>query len=102
SRHTKGRVSLRVRAPGSRCDSHRIWKPLQIPSTGSPWRAASTSGSITGENRRIAAQRALLVPQRHGLGADQADGAGGVAVVERAGEGDDADPGGHQTSTRTA
>ena len=57
SRQTKCRPALRVSAPGSRCASHSTWKPLQMPSTGSPARAAATSSAITGENRAIAPQR---------------------------------------------
>ena len=57
SRQTNLRWSLRISAPGSRCDSHRIWKPLQMPSTGIPRPAASTTSVITGENREIAPQR---------------------------------------------
>ena len=51
------RPALRVSAPGSRCASHRIWKPLQMPSTGRPDRAAGTSSAITGANRAMAPQR---------------------------------------------
>src|SRR6185312_10048764 len=43
-------------------------------------------------DRRDAAERALLVPQRHGLGAGQLEAAQRVAVAVRAGEDDDADP----------
>ncbi len=57
SRHTNLRWSLRISAPGSRCDSQRIWKPLQMPSTGIPRWAASTTSAITGENREMAPQR---------------------------------------------
>jgi hypothetical protein len=57
SRQTKCRWSFLTIAPGSRCDSHRIWKPLQIPSTGSPPRAASTTLTIIGANREIAPAR---------------------------------------------
>ena len=57
SRHTNVRTSLRISAPGSRCVSQRIWKPLQMPSTGMPPRAASTTSVITGANRAIAPQR---------------------------------------------
>ena len=38
------------------------------------------------------AQVVLAVPQRDGLGTTEQDRAPGVDVVERAGEGDDADP----------
>ena len=57
SRQPNLRWSLRISAPGSRCDSHRIWKPLQMPSTGSPRPAAATTSVITGANREIAPQR---------------------------------------------
>ena len=46
-----------VSAPGSRCASQRIWKPLQMPSTGSPARAAGISSPITGENLAMAPHR---------------------------------------------
>jgi hypothetical protein len=39
------------------------------------------------------------VPQRDGLGSGEADRALGVAVVERAGEGDDPDASGHSTTS---
>ena len=51
------RWSLRISAPGSRCDSQRIWNPLQIPRTGRPPRAAGTSSSMTGAKRAMAPQR---------------------------------------------
>ena len=51
------RPAFLVSAPGSRCASQRIWKPLQMPSTGSPARAAGISSAITGENLAIAPQR---------------------------------------------
>ena len=57
SRQTNLRWSLRISAPGSRWDSQRIWKPLQMPSTGIPRPAASITSVITGENREIAPQR---------------------------------------------
>ena len=57
SRQTNLRWSLRISAPGSRCDSQRIWKPLQMPSTGSPPWAADTTSVITGAKREIAPQR---------------------------------------------
>ena len=55
--HTNFIRSLRTSAPGSRCDSQRIWKPLQIPSTGRPCSAPATISVISGENREIAPQR---------------------------------------------
>ena len=57
SRHTNLRWSLRIRAPGSRWDSQRIWKPLQMPSTGIPLLAASTTSVITGAKREMAPHR---------------------------------------------
>ena len=57
SRLRKCRCALRTSAPGSRCASHSTWKPLQMPSTGRPPRAASTIDAITGANRAIAPQR---------------------------------------------
>ena len=51
------RPAFLVSAPGSRCASQRIWKPLQMPSTGSPALAAGISSPITGENLAIAPQR---------------------------------------------
>ena len=49
--------SLRIRAPGSRWASVRIWKPLQMPSTGMPLLAASITSCITGAKRAMAPQR---------------------------------------------
>ncbi len=109
---------MRISAPGSRCDSHSTWKPLQMPSTGSPPFAASTSGAhdrgepgdrpaaqvvavgeATGQDDGVdAVQVGVAVPQRDGLAAGDADGARGVAVVERAREGDDPDP--HAVTSR--
>ena len=57
SRQTNFRWSLRISAPGSRWDSHRIWKPLQMPSTGIPRPAQATTSVITGAKREIAPQR---------------------------------------------
>ena len=57
SRQPNLRWSLRISAPGRRWDSHRIWKPLQMPSTGIPFCAAATTSVITGANRAIAPQR---------------------------------------------
>ena len=51
------RWSLRISAPGSRWDSQRIWKPLQMPMTGIPRPAASITSVITGEKREMAPQR---------------------------------------------
>ena len=55
--HTNVRPALPCSAPGSRCASHRIWNPLQMPSTGSPSCAAATTESITGAKRAIAPAR---------------------------------------------
>ncbi len=57
SLQTNLRWSLRISAPGSRCDSQRIWNPLQMPSTGSPCSAAATTSVITGANREMAPHR---------------------------------------------
>ena len=57
SLQTKVRTSLRINAPGSRWASQRIWKPLQIPSTGMPAFACLVTSAITGANREIAPQR---------------------------------------------
>jgi GMP synthase-like glutamine amidotransferase len=57
SLQTNLRWSLRISAPGSRWDSQRIWKPLQIPRTGRPLPAASITSVITGENREMAPHR---------------------------------------------
>ena len=45
--------------PGSRCDSVRIWKPLQMPSTGSlaSELAASMILDISGAKREMAPAR---------------------------------------------
>ena len=45
------------RAPGKRCDSQRIWKPLQTPKTLPPACANSITLCIIGLNRAIAPQR---------------------------------------------
>ena len=112
SRRTKCWWALRISPPGSRWASTSIWKPLQMPRTGH-----ALGGGILhlGHDRRergdraraqvvavaeaarqhegvdALAGRAIAVPQRDRLGAGDADGALRVAVVERAGEGDDAD-----------
>ncbi len=49
--------SLRTSAPGSRCDSHSTWKPLQMPRTGIPPSAARTTSVMTGAKRAMAPQR---------------------------------------------
>ncbi len=57
SRQTKCSPALRTSAPGSSPASQRIWKPLQMPRTGMPRCAASTTSTITGANRAIAPAR---------------------------------------------
>ena len=59
SRHMKFRWSFLIIEPGSRCDSVRIWKPLQMPSTGSlaSELAASMILAISGANRAMAPAR---------------------------------------------
>ena len=57
SRQMKSPWSLRTRPPGSRWDSTRIWKPLQMPSTGIPALAASMTSLMIGERAAIAPQR---------------------------------------------
>src|SRR5690606_36806518 len=49
-------------------------------------------------DRVDALQVAVAVPQRHRLGTGEPHGALSVAVVERSGEGDDADASGHQAT----
>ena len=56
-RQTKRRSLLGSSAPGSRPASQRIWKPLQMPSTGPPSLANAMTDSITGEKRAIAPAR---------------------------------------------
>ena len=53
----KLRPRLRISAPGSRPDSQRIWKPLQMPITSPPSRAKRTMLSMTGEKRASAPAR---------------------------------------------
>ena len=51
-------------------------------------------GEATGDDDGVdTVQVGVLVPQGHGLRARDLNRAGGVAVVERAGEGDDSDAG---------
>ena len=51
-------------------------------------------GEAAGDDDRVdAVQVGVLVPQGHGLGTGDFNRAGGVAVVEGAGEGDDSDAG---------
>ena len=49
--------ALRINAPGSRPASVSTWKPLQMPSTGTPLPAASITARITGERAAIAPER---------------------------------------------
>jgi hypothetical protein len=57
SRQMKWRLALRIRAPGSRPASVRIWKPLQTPSTATPRPAESATARITGDRAAIAPER---------------------------------------------
>ncbi len=57
SRQTKLPASLRISPPGSRCASVSIWKPLQMPSTGTPRSAASTTSRMIGANAAMAPAR---------------------------------------------
>ena len=111
SRQTNFWWSLRIRAPGSRCDSQSTWKPLQMPEHRQP---APGGLDHLGHHRREAGDRAaaevvavgeparqhdgvhpaqvvVAVPEGHDVRTAQADRPAGVDVVERAGEGDDAD-----------
>src|SRR5678816_362521 len=54
---TKESPALRISAPGSRCASHRIWNPLQTPTTAPPDLACSDTACITGLNRAMAPER---------------------------------------------
>src|SRR5690606_35726336 len=63
-------------------------------------------GEAAGDHHGVdALEVGVVVPQGDGLGPGPGDGTGGVDVVERSGEGDDADPCGHEAasavSTRT-
>ncbi len=56
-RETNDSRLFRISAPGSSPASHRIWNPLQMPSTGPPaWAKACTAGMI-GLNRAMAPER---------------------------------------------
>ena len=57
SRQMKVPWSLRMSPPGSRCASVSIWKPLQIPSTGTPRFAAAMTSAMIGERLAIAPAR---------------------------------------------
>jgi hypothetical protein len=54
---TKLRPAFRMSAPGRRCASHRIWKPLQMPSTGPPSAAWRWTACMMGLNRAMAPER---------------------------------------------
>src|SRR6266403_991222 len=54
-RQMKRRPLLRIIAPGSKPASHRIWKPLQTPSTIPPLLANFSTDFITGEKRAMVA-----------------------------------------------
>src|SRR3989454_4659874 len=49
-RQMKRRPELRIIAPGSKPASHRIWKPLQMPSTSPPLFANFSTDFITGRS----------------------------------------------------
>ena len=55
--HRNLRWSFWIIDPGSRCDSVRIWKPLQIPRTGIPPFAAVMTSPMTGAKRAMAPAR---------------------------------------------
>jgi hypothetical protein len=57
SRQTNVRVRFGRSAPGKSPASQRIWKPLQIPSTGPPSRANASTASMIGAKRAIAPER---------------------------------------------
>ena len=57
SRQTKDSDAFGRSTPGSRPASQRIWKPLQIPSTGPPSAAKRATAPIAGQKRAIAPQR---------------------------------------------
>ncbi|GIU55794.1 hypothetical protein NicSoilC12_15430 [Arthrobacter sp. NicSoilC12] len=105
--------SFLIMEPGSRCDSVRIWKPfadaqhgqlgLGIGGVDDPGHQRREAGDRAGAEviavREPAGnhdgvnvtQSGAGVPELHRGGAGQTDRTGGVAVVEGAGEGDDAD-----------
>ena len=49
--------AFRISTPGSSPASHRIWKPLQTPSTRPPSAAYLRTASMTGARAAIAPQR---------------------------------------------
>ena len=116
----KRRFSLRISTPGKRPASHRIWKPLQTPSTRPPWSANLRTASMMGAARRDRAAAQIIAigeaaRQHHQVGAggqlvlgmpdhggraagDQLQGARHVALAIDAGEDED---GGVHPSTST-
>ena len=104
SRPRKRSARLRSSAPGTSPASASTWKPLQIPSTSPPSRGEGRDGAhdraeprdharaqvvavreAAGQHDRGGAvERALLVPQRHRLGARELEAAQRVAVAVRA------------------
>ena len=50
-------LSVRIKTPGKRPASHRIWKPLQTPSTSPPRAACSPTARMIGALAAIAPQR---------------------------------------------
>ena len=54
---TKLRPALRIRAPGRSPVSVSTWKPLQMPSTGTPRPAASATARMIGERAAMAPER---------------------------------------------
>ena len=57
SRQTNAPWSLRTSPPGSRWASVSIWKPLQMPRTGSPRPAAAITSVMIGDSAAIAPHR---------------------------------------------
>jgi hypothetical protein len=57
SRQTNSSCRFGRSAPGRRRASHRIWKPLQMPSTGPPVAANARTAAITGAVLAIAPVR---------------------------------------------
>ena len=56
-RHTNACPALRISAPGSSPASVSTWKPLQIPSTGTPRPAAAITACMIGLRAAIAPER---------------------------------------------
>src|SRR5260370_264215 len=55
--------ALRMRTPGRRPASQRIWKPLQTPSTSPPPAAKSRTASIIGARPAMLQQRNHTAPK---------------------------------------